>query len=272
MEGSGTMVMHTSGGKLGNTTVPPTQSSTQETIFQSFDYESMNMAMHQSQSTTQGTVSLQMEVDSILNWKAGLMTTHTKFAFPNQKVQEHCKTIKLPLFLRFLPIGQILKKMKDMEAALFKCVGHHDDLDNFVLNMEFPPKWVPKKWVPNTANISLVMDVDVDAVGLVKSLKLSEGTSMDIKMKVNGVTETMHSESQMLQDMVVSKSRAGGPTENDLKVPPEWGDCGTVHMPELEDLLADWERSDSPFFGHTRIIPHTLRAMMAEAKSSAVVV
>merc|ERR1712127_210489 len=96
------------------------------------------------------------------------MTTHIKSALPNQKVQEHCKTIKLPFFLRFLPIGQIIKKVKDMEAALFKCVGHHDDLDNFALSM------------------NLAMDVDVDAAGLVKSLKLVEGTSMDITVNVNG--------------------------------------------------------------------------------------
>lgn len=272
MEGSGSMVIHTSAGRLGNVTVPPTQQSTQEKLFQSFDYETMNMVAHQSQKTTQGTITLQMEMDSILNWKAGLMTMHTKFALPNQKVQEQCKTIKLPFFLRFLPIGQITKKIKDMETALFKCVGHHDDLDNFVFNMEFPPKWVPKKFVPNTANISLAIDVDVDALGLMKSMKMSEGVSMDIRMNVNGKTETMHSESQVLQDVVVSKSRLGGPTEKDLKVPAEWGDCSTMHMPEPEDLLAEWERPDSSFFGHLRVIPHTLRAMMAEAKSSAVVV
>merc|ERR1711865_333757 len=50
------------------------------------------------------------------------------------------------------------------------------------------------------------------------------------------------------------------------------GDCSTVHEPNVEDLLAEWERSDSPFFGRTRIIPHTLRAMMAEATSSKIVV
>jgi len=272
MEGSGTMMIQTSGGKLGNTTVPPTHQSTQENLFQSYDYETMNMAMRQSQNMTQGPIRFQMEIDTILNWKAGSMTTHTKAAFPNQKVQEHCKTIKLPFFLRFLPIGQIIKKVKDMEAALFKCVGHQDDLDNFAFKMEFPPKWVPKTMTDKMPRVNIAMDVDVDAAGLVKSLKLVEGTSMDIKVNVNGKTETMHSETQMLQDMTVSKSRAGGPSEEDLKVPVEWGDCSTVHMPELEDLLVEWERSDSPFFGHTRIIPHTLRAMMAEATSSTVVV
>jgi len=159
-----------------------------------------------------------------------------------------------------------------MEASLFKCVGHHDDLDNFAFSMEFPPKWVPKTMTGKMPRVNISMDVDVDAAGLMKSLKLVEGTSMDIQMNVAGKTETMHSESQILQDMTVGKSRAGGPTEEDLKVPADWGDCSTVHMPEIEDLLAEWERSDSPFFGHTRIIPHTLRAMMAEAKSSTVVV
>jgi hypothetical protein len=272
MEGTGKMMVHTSGGRLGNMTVPPTQASTQEEIFQSFDYETMNMAMHQSQKTTQGTTTLQMEIGSILNWKAGLMTMHTKFAFPNQKDQEQCKTIKLPFFLRFLPIGKITRKIKDMETSFFKCVGHHDDLDNFALKVEFPPKWIPRKLLPKTADISLALDVDVDANGLMKSMKMSEGTSMDIHMNVNGKMETMHSETQVLQDLVVNKSRAGGPTEKDLQVPAAWGDCSTIHMPELEDLLAEWERPDSPFVGHTRIIPHTLRAMLAESKSSAVIV
>jgi hypothetical protein len=272
MEGSGTMVIQVSG-KLGNTTVPPTHQSTLDNIFQSYDYETMNMAMRQSLNVTQGPIRFQMDVDTILNWKAGLMTTHKKSAFPNQKVQEHCTTIKLPSFLRFLPIGQIIKKMKDMEAALFKCVGHQDDLDNFAFKMEFPPKWVPKTMTGKMPRVNLATDVDVDAAGLVKSVKLVEVvTNMDIKVKVGGKTETMHSESQLLQDMTVSKSRAGGPSEEDLKVPAEWGDCSTVHMPELEDLLSEWERSDSPFFGHTRIIPHTLRAMMAESRSSTVVV
>merc|ERR1719424_2536663 len=111
-----------------------------------------------------------------------------KSLFPNQKSEQGCKTIKLPFFLRFLPIGQILKKVKDMEAALFKCVGHHDDLDNFALSMEFPPKWLPKSMTGKLPRVNLA--VDVDAAGLVKSLKLVEGTSMEITVNVNGRKET----------------------------------------------------------------------------------
>jgi len=272
MEGSGTIVIQSPGGKLGNTTVPPTHTSTELNLFQSYDYETMNMAMRQLTNMTQGSIHLQTEVGVILNWKAGLMTKHMKSFFPNQKSEQGCKTIKLPFFLRFLPIGQIIKKVKDMEAALFKCVGHHDDLDNFALSMEFPPKWLPKSMTGKLPRVNLAMDVDVDAAGLVKSLKLFQGTSTDITVNVNGRKETMHSETQILQDMTYSKSRAGGPSEEDLKVPAEWGDCSTVHEPNVEDLLAEWERSDSPFFGRTRIIPHTLRAMMAEATSSKIVV
>merc|ERR1712028_294090 len=230
MEGSGTIVFQSPGGKLGNTTVPPTHTSTELNLFQSYDYETMNMAMRQLTNMTQGSIHLQTEVGVILNWKAGLMTKHMKSFFPNQKSEQGCKTIKLPFFLRFLPIGQIIKK------------------------------------------VNLAMDADVDAAGLVKSLKLFEGTSTDITVNVNGRKETMHSETQILQEMTYSKSRAGGPSEEDLKVPAEWGDCSTVHEPNVEDLLAEWERSDSPFFGRTRIIPHTLRAMMAEATSSKIVV
>merc|ERR1712028_181367 len=131
MEGSGTIVFQSPGGKLGNTTVPPTHTSTELNLFQSYDYETMNMAMRQLTNMTQGSIHLQTEVGVILNWKAGLMTKHMKSFFPNQKSEQGCKTIKLPFFLRFLPIGQIIKKVRDMEAALFKCVGHHDDLDKF---------------------------------------------------------------------------------------------------------------------------------------------
>merc|ERR1712028_40364 len=131
MEGSGTIVFQSPGGKLGNTTVPPTHTSTELSLFQSYDYETMNMATRQLTNMTQGSIHIQTEVGAILNWKAGLMTTHMKSFFPNQKSEQGCQTIKLPFFLRFLPIGQIITKVKDMEAALFKCVGHHDDLDNF---------------------------------------------------------------------------------------------------------------------------------------------
>jgi hypothetical protein len=271
LEGSGTMVTHTSGGKLGNTTVPPTNQSTQMNIFQSFDYQTMNMATRVSQNMSQGPIHFQMESDAILNWKAGLMTTHMKSSLPNQKVQEHCKTIKLPLLLRFLPIGQIMKKIKDMEAAFFKCVGHHDDLDSFAFSTEFPPKWLPKTMTGKMPRVNLTMDMDVDAAGLLKSYKLDEGVGMDININVNDKKETWHSETRVLQDMTVSKSRPGGPSKKDLEVPADWGDCSTVHMPELEDLLAEWERSDSAFFGHTRIIPHTLRAMAAEARATVLV-
>jgi len=266
------MVMHTSGGKLGNTTVPPTNQTTEMKIFQSFDYRDMNMVQRISQYMVQGAMQIQVETDMILHWKAGLITTHVKTALPNEKVHDQCTTIKLPLFLRFLPVGKLIEKIKDMEAGSFKCVGHHDDLDKFGLSMEFPPKWLPKVLTAKSAHVNFTMDIDVEAAGLLKSLKLDEGVSMDIRTTVAGKEETMHSESRILQDMTVSKSRSGGPRPWDLMVPAKWGNCSTVHMPKLEDLLAEWERSDSPFFGHTRIIPHTLRTMMAEAKASAVVV
>merc|ERR1711865_12527 len=182
MEGSGTIVIQSPGGKLGNITVPPTHTSTELSLFQSYDYETMNMATRQLTNMTQGSIHIQTEVGAILNWKAGLMTRYMKSFFPNQKSEQGCQTIKLPFFLRFLPIGQIIKKVMDVEAA-----------------------------------------------GLVKSLKLFQGTSTDITVNVNGRKETMHSETQILQDMTYSKSRAGGPSEEDLKVPAEWGDCSTVH-------------------------------------------
>jgi len=268
LEGYGTMTMHSSGGKLGNTTVPPTTQSTEMNISQSFDYEDMNMVQRISQNMVQGS----MDSDMILHWKAGLITTHVKTAFPKGEVHDQCTTVKLPLFLRFLPVGKVIEKIKDMEAGLYKCVGHHDNLDKFGLRMEFPPKWLPKVLTAKSAHVNVTTDIDVDAAGLLKSLKLEEGVSMDVRTTVAGKQETMHTESRILQDMTVSKSRPGGPRPWDLRVPAKWGNCSTVHMPELNDLLAEWERSDSPFFGHTRIIPHILRTMMAEAKASTVVV
>merc|ERR1711865_1016404 len=53
MEGSGTIVIQSPGGKLGNTTVPPTHTSTELNLFQSYDYETMNMAMRQLTNMTQ---------------------------------------------------------------------------------------------------------------------------------------------------------------------------------------------------------------------------
>jgi len=269
------MVIHTSGGKVGNVTVPPNTMNTQMTrFFQSFDYETMNMAMHQVQNISQGSYNSQIQTDSILNWKAGHMTVHTKSLMNDQKAHETCKTVKLPFFLRFLPIGRIMEKMKNIESEFFRCVGHHDDVDEFAFGMQFPPKWVPKFMMPKSARVNLTMDIAVDAAGIMKSYNLVEAVRMDVKMNMNGKIETMHNmTSQVHQDMAFTKTRAGGPSEEDLKVPAEWGDCSTLTlMPELDDLLAEWERSDSQFFGHTRIIPHTLRAMMAEAKASTVVV
>lgn len=270
------MMIHIEGCRLPcNTAVPQAQVPVPDPIgvFQSYDYETMNMVTRMSQKVMGGPggIVVTAETGAILNWKAGIMTTHTRQRSSQPEhfpAHESCKTIKLPFFLRFLPIGQIMKKIKDIEFSLFKCVGHHDDLDNFTLDMEFPPKWVPKTVTSKMPRVKLAMDYDVDAAGLFKAMKVFEATSANTTTN----NDTYHTESSILQDMVISKSRAGGPTEEDLKVPAEWGDCSTVHTPELEILLAEWERSDSPFFGHTRVIPHTLRALMAEAKSSTVVV
>jgi hypothetical protein len=274
LEGAGTMMIHFGGCQLQcNMTEPQAQAPVPLVTSQSYDYETMNMVTRISQKMTDapGGGVTTAETGAILNWKAGIMTMHSKTRFSgagHPPVLEHCKTIKLPFFLRFLPIGQIMKKIKDIELSLFKCVGHHDDLDNFALDMEFPPKWVPKTMTSKMPRVKLAMDYDVDAAGLVKAMKLFEAISEN-RTKNN---YRYHTESSILQDMVISKSRAGGPTEEDLKVPAEWGDCSTVHAPELEVLLAEWERSDSPFFGHNRVIPHTLRALMAEAKFYTVVV
>jgi len=269
LEGSGTMVIVNAGGKLGNTTVPPTNTTTQMDMFQSFDYEKMNIVQRMSQHMDVSGMHTQVESDMILHWKAGTMTMHTK---SSDGSIDHCTTTKLPMYMRFLPVGKLMEKLKTLEAGFLKCVGHHDDLDTFRARMNFPPKWLPKAMTAKSAHVNYTMDIDVDAAGLMKSLKLDEGVSMDVRTtSPSGKKETMHSESRILQDMTVSKSRAGGPELWDLMVPKKWN-CSTVHMPELEDLMAKWERSDSPFFGHTRLIQHTLRALMMEAKASEVLV
>merc|ERR1719408_1071654 len=104
----------------------------------------MNIVQRMSQNMVQSGINIKTETDMILHWKAGKQVVHIKTSMPNQKVQESCMVIKLPLFLRFLPIGKLVEKMKDLESGFFKCVGHHDGLDKFASAIQFPPKWVPK--------------------------------------------------------------------------------------------------------------------------------
>merc|ERR1712039_640287 len=106
-----------------------------------------------------------------------------------------------------------------MEASFFKCVEHHDNLDKFTFSMDFPPKWVPKAMIGKMPRVNISMDMDVDAAGLLKSYELVEDLSMEVKVSVNGKTETMHSDSHVQNAISFNKSRAGAPAEEELKVP-----------------------------------------------------
>merc|ERR1712206_57694 len=115
------------------------------------------------------------------------------------------------------------------------------------------------------------IDVEADADGLLRSSALFQALRLDLSVTIDGKTETMTEVTKTEQEVTYTKSQAGGPTDQDLKVPEEWGNCSAVHTPQLEDLLAEWEGSDSPFLGHTRLVPHILRAMLSESTSTVVV-
>jgi len=261
LEGSGSMTIHNSGGKLGNVTVPPSNSTVQQKRFQSTDFENLNMVSRIFQNST-GPAVYQIEVDTILNWKAGLVTQHLK------QNASQCKTTKLPNALRLLPIPFIVQKLKDVLMSMYKCVGHVDGLDTFEFKLtDFPPKFITGK----SPFLNMTIDAQVDAAGLLKSSSVLQALTMDVSFTFDGKTETMTEHTLMKEDTTYTKSQAGGPSEQDLKIPEEWGNCSTVHTPQLEDLLAEWEGSDSPFLGHARLIPHMLRAMVSEATSMLVV-
>jgi hypothetical protein len=259
IEGAGVTMLHNSGGRLGNVTVPPTNSSIQAEIFQAIDYENLNMVTRTSQNSTGPVVFYQVEVGTILNWRAGIMTQHLKQT-SNYSVNQ-CKTIKLPRALQALPIPFIVGKLKDLSTGMYKCVGHHGGLDRFELSTTFPPKVI----TGTTPFLNMTIDTAVDASGLLKSMALLEEIKTKVSVTISGKTETMSQNTQMEQNIAYTKSQAGGPSNHDLEVPKEWGNCSAVHEPSLEDLLAEWEGSPhSPFLGNTRLISHMLRAVTSE--------
>lgn len=259
IEGAGVTMLHSSGGRLGNVTVPATNSSIRMKIFQAIDYENLNMVTRMAQNSTGPVVFYQVEVDTILNWRAGIITQHLKQT-SNYSVDQ-CKTIKLPRALRSLPIPFIVRKLKDLTSGMYKCVGHSGGLDRFELSTTFPPKVITGK----TPFLNMTIDAAVDALGLLKSMALLEEIKTKVSVTISGKTETMSQDTQMEQNIAYTKSQAGGPSSHDLEVPKEWGNCSGVHQPSLEDLLAEWESSPhSPFSGHTRLISHILRAVTSE--------
>merc|ERR1719198_1757430 len=133
-----------------------------------------------------------------------------------------------------------------MTYGFLKCVGHHDDLDEYEFHMAFAESFRTE------------LDLQVDASGVFK------------KVFTHARINTIAENSETFATMTFTEGRAGGPSEKDLKVPDAWN-CKKSPSREAKDILVDWLRSDSPFLGHARIIPHAILAVMSETESAIVV-
>merc|ERR1711971_1424390 len=160
-------------------------------------------------------MTVHQDIDMIMNWNEGLVTMNTKM---NGK--SACTTTHLPTVLRLLPIPQISKKLMDLMSNLYKCVGNENGLDKFEFKLDFPPKFIP---FPLPLDLNMQIDLEVNEAGLYKSMKMTEVQKLNTKKMQNDV--------KIDANLTFTKSKLGGPSAEDLKVPKDWN-CGTVRMPE----------------------------------------
>jgi len=214
----------------------------------SIDYENLTWVEHQH-SVSDG---IDVKQDTIMNWKTGILAQRLS----QSNGSSFCEISEFPWMIRGLD-KRITEMILHMTYDLLKCVGHHDNLDEYGFRMAFHPKGPLAKLV-GTGSFDLSTQMDLDASGVFKKVSTHA--------RINTVAEN----SETLATMTFTEGRAGGPSEEDLKVPDAWN-CKKSPSREAKDILVDWLRSDSPFKGHARIIPYAILAVMSEADSAFVV-
>jgi hypothetical protein len=208
----------------------------------SLDLEKMNWV----ERRTVVSDGISVEQDTIMNWQTGILAQ--RIVQGNTSLQ--CKISEFPWVIRGLD-KLITKMILGRVYGLFKCVGHHDDLDEYESRIALHPRVVP-------ASLDMNAQFDLDAAGVFKK---TSTYSRIISATNNLLT---------IENMTFTEARPGGPSEEDLKVPEAWK-CSQSPSREAKDVLVDWLGPDSPFQGHMRIIPYALAAVMSEADSAFVV-
>eukprot|EP00928_Gymnodinium_smaydae_P088725 TRINITY_DN72787_c0_g1_i1.p1 TRINITY_DN72787_c0_g1~~TRINITY_DN72787_c0_g1_i1.p1 ORF type:complete len:283 (+),score=68.96 TRINITY_DN72787_c0_g1_i1:83-850(+) len=179
------------------------------------DWEKLNVVAHAHGINPK--TGQPVDVDIILDGDKKVGTLHSTFPEKTCKVY-HADKIPSVQALSALIREQLMLKMK--------CEGRHDDADRY--EFKSPVSITTPVALSGNADVRL----DLDDAGLVRSITAdADGSVHDPSQPP--LDEKVHG------DVVITESRAGGPSEADLVVPSAWGPCTPVTPPPSLQLPED---------------------------------
>jgi len=182
----------------------------------SIDIHEFNMVESVEGTTYVNDEKTPFTMDLIVNWKQGDVTQ--RFSAKGQ--DPACHVMKLPPFVtegRFMDVMGLF--VKGMEKR-YSCAGDANGMDTYT--MDFPPHWL----LPlSPVEVHTKLDVDQDL--LVHKETIKENIDMQTEPPAKA-----HVESTFVSD----KTRAGGPTTDEMVVPDSWGPC-EEHVLDIDEML-----------------------------------